>query len=200
MVKPFARAARRFRALFWLVVVLGVAPSLVSGAALSASYHASTLCAPLRPIDGAAELAARVRWERVHGWGRWGAMLAGLLVLGYGAAWAWEASIGRRARVLLMMLLAGVLLPSLGAAVWSGRSLPWRLLGPMVWLGARDQAPSVLLGRSPEEVGGPAYCADHEREARNLRLAYYAHVGAGTLALLLTLGLADFAARWRRDR
>ncbi|HZS41625.1 MAG TPA: hypothetical protein VFF06_32570 [Polyangia bacterium] len=200
MVKPIARGARSFRGLFWLVVALGVLPSLVSGAALAASYHAATLCAAARPIDGAAELAWRLRWERVHAFGRWGALVAGLLVIGYGAAWAYESRAARRARKTIVILLAGGLLPSLVVATWSGRAVPWRLLAPLTWPGARAEAPGALVGDSPEEAGGPAYCEQHPREAGDVRLAYLAHVGGGMLALLLTLGLADFAARWRRAR
>jgi hypothetical protein len=200
MVKPTARGARGFRRLFWVVVALGVSPSLVSGAALAASYRAATLCAAARPIDGAAELAWRLRWERVHAWGRWGALVAGLLVIGYGAAWAYESRVARRARGTIAIVLVGGLLPSLGAAMWSGRAVPWRRLAPLVWPGARDQAPGALVGDSPEEAGGPAWCEQHPREARDVRLVYFAHVGGGLAALLLTLGLADFAARWRRAR
>jgi hypothetical protein len=198
MVKPIR--ARRFRAAFWVVVTLGALPAAVSGVALVGRYATATLCAPMRPLEGAAELAVRLRWERVHDWGRWGAMLAGLLVVAYGSAWAFEAGLTRARRALMVGLLAGVLLPSLGAAVWTGRALPWRLFGPMVWLGDLKDAPAVLFGRSTEESGGPAWCAEHAREVGRLRAVWWAHVAAGGLALALMLALCDAAARWRGAR
>jgi hypothetical protein len=195
-----ARRARRFRVAFFAAVALGVLPAAVSGVALVSRYRLSTLCAEARPLEGAVELAARLRWERVHELGRWGAMVAGVLVLAYGAAWLLEGAAGRRARRVGMVLLVGVLLPSLAAAVWTGRAVPWRLLAPMVWLGERAQAPEVLLGRAPEEAGGPAYCAAHAREVANLRRGWIAHVASGGVALALALALAELGARWRRAR
>src|SRR2546423_8687331 len=70
------RRASRFRVAFYTVVTLGVLPEAVSGAVLLARYRWSTLCAAARPLEGVAEVAARLRWERLHDLGRWGAMVA----------------------------------------------------------------------------------------------------------------------------
>jgi hypothetical protein len=185
----------RFRIVFWLVVVLGVAPSLASGIALAPHFLPETICAPLRPIATLSEYTSMVRWERVHSFGRAGVMIAGVLVMGYAAAWAWEAGISRRWRRALVAALTLVLLPSLAAALWTGRALPWHALGPSVSLG--EEMPTVIPGRAPEEAAGPAYCLDHAAEVRHLVWAWIAHVAAGALAVALTLAFADLAARWR---
>jgi hypothetical protein len=191
-----AKRATRFRILFWIVVALGALPSLVSGFALLGTHRVDTLCAAIHPIIGVAEFAAMVRWERVHAISRGGALVAGVLVLGYAAAWAYESGLAKGRRRLLMAVLLGVLLPSLVLALYTGRALPWQALRPAISLG--DELPTILPGRSSEEAGGPAYCADHAREVNHLRIAWAAHVAAGTLAFLLTIALADLGARWRR--
>jgi hypothetical protein len=190
--------ARRFRVLFWVVVALGALPSLVSGIELSRRFRMETLCASERPTIDVDELRAMARWERLHDWGRVGAMVSGLLVVAYSVAWAFEAGVRRPVRQMVVALAAGLLLPALGVATWTGRSIPWRALEPAVSLGAAGGT----LVRAPEEVGGPAYCAEHPRQLRNLELAYLAHLGGGAAAVALSLGLCDLGARWRaaRDR
>jgi hypothetical protein len=191
-------SGRRFRVVFWLVILLGVLPELVSGFVLRKWYAIETLCAPMRPIVDVATFASMIRWQRLHDWGRLGAMVAGLLVLGYAGAWAYEAGLAKPRRRALLVVLIGVLLPSLAIALWTGRALPWQALVPGISLG--DDQPTVLPGRSSEEAGGPAYCLDHAREANRMHAAYLAHLAAGVLGLGLTLGLADLAARWRRAK
>lgn len=188
----------RFRVVFWIVVVLGVLPSLVSGIALAPHFMPETICSPLRPITTVSEYTRLVRWERVHSVGRLGALIAGVLVMGYAAAWAWEAGVSRRWRRALVAALVFVLLPSLTAALWSGRALPWHALAPAVSLG--QDMPTVVPGRAPEEAGGPAYCLDHAAEVRRLVRAWIAHVAAGALAISLTLAFADLGARWRKTK
>jgi hypothetical protein len=189
---------RRFRILFWLVVALGALPELVSGFVLRSHFSVDTLCAAMRPVVDVATFASILRWQHVHDWGRLGALVAGLLVLGYAGGWAYEAKLTRGRRRAMMALLIGVLLPSLAIALWTGRALPWQALSPGISLG--PEAPSILPGRSSEEAGGPAYCLDHAAEVNRMRLAYFAHLAAGTVGLGLTLALADFAARWRRAK
>jgi len=181
-----------------MVVVLGVVPSLVSGIALAPHFMPETICAPLRPIASISEYARLVRWERVHSVGRLGALIAGVLVMSYAAAWAWEAGVSRRRRRALVAALVLVLLPSMAAALWTGRALPWQALSPAVSLGA--EMPTVLPGRAPEETGGPGYCLDHAAEVRRLVWGWIAHVAAGALAIALTLAFADLGARWRRAK
>jgi hypothetical protein len=179
----------RFRLMFWLVVLLGTLPSAVSGFVLARSHAVDTLCASLRPMVGVADRLAQLRWERVHAWGRFGAMVAGVLVLGYAATWAYAEGTSKLRRRLTLAVLIGVLLPSLAVAIWTGRGVPWRALAPGVSLGES----TVLPGRVEEEAGGPAYCEAHPREVNNLRLARTAHFAAGWLALGLIVVMA-----WRR--
>jgi hypothetical protein len=190
--------ARRFRLLFWLVVVMGALPSLVSGFALLGTHSLETLCAAVHPTITVAELGGMLRWERVHDWGRGGALVSGVLVLGYAVAWAREAGVARGRRRVLMVVLLGLLLPSLALTMLTGRALPWGALRPAISLG--EDLPNLVAGHSSEEAGGPAYCADHPKELNRLRLAYLAHLGGGVLAFLLTIGLCDLGARWRRAR
>lgn len=192
------RGGRAFRIVFWLVVLLGVLPELVSGFVLRGWFSVDTLCAPARPVVDVAAFARLYRWQHVHDLGRFGAGVAGLLVLGYAGAWAYEAALPRARRRALMVVLLGLLLPSLAIALWTGRALPWQALSPGISLGP-DQ-PTLMTGRGDEEAGGPAYCDAHAPEVNRLRAAWIAHVAAGTLGLALTLGLADLAARWRRDK
>jgi hypothetical protein len=179
----------RFRMVFWAVVVLGVLPSLVSGIALVPHFLPETICAPLRPVASLAEYTRLMRWERVHSVGRLGALIAAVLVISYAAAWAREAGVSRRWRRALIGALLLVLLPSMAAALWTGRALPWHSLGPAVSLG--EEMPTVLP---------PASCLDHAAEVRWLARAWIAHVAAGALAIALTLAFADLGARWRRAK
>jgi hypothetical protein len=188
----------RFRLLFWCVILLGALPSLVSGIVLVPHFLPDALCAPIRPIVSAAEYARLVRWERVHSFARGGALVAGVMVMGYAAAWAWEAGVSRRRRRALVALLIFALLPALAAALWSGRALPWQSLQPAISLG--EDAPTILPGRSSEEQGGEAWCHEHAAEMRHLEWAWLAHVAGGALAIALTLAFADFGARWKRAR
>jgi hypothetical protein len=183
--------ARRFRVVFWLVVCLGVLPSLVSGVVLLGHFRVDTICALERATVGVDQLRATARWARVHEWGRVGAMVAGLCVIAYAVAAAFER---KRQRAITSVLAAGLLLPALAVAIWSARVVPWRAFEPPVSLGA----PGTM--RAPEEWGGPQYCLEHLDDVRRLRLAWWGHVGSGALALLLTLLLADSAARWRAAR
>jgi hypothetical protein len=181
----------RFRVVFWWVTWLAALPSLVSGWVLLRHFRLRTLCAAERQAVTAAELRATLAWARIHEWGRVGAMVAGLLVIAYGVAWAFER--GRR-RALMAVLCGGVLLPSLAAAMWSGRVVPWRALEPPI---------SVAAGQTiaaPPEWGGPGFCREHADELRRLEIVYGLHLGAGTLAVLLTLALAPAAASWREAR
>jgi hypothetical protein len=188
--------ARRFRIVFWVVVVLGALPEAVSGVMLTRWFRVEALCAPMRPFVDVATFQELLRWQRVHDWGRFGAMLAGLLVLGYAGAWAYEAGLSIARRRLVMALLLGVLLPFLALALWTGRAVPWPSLAPGISLATGDVR--TLPTRSSEEAGGPSWCIDHAREVGHLRLAWWSHVGAGGLALVVLLGLADLGARWRR--
>jgi hypothetical protein len=185
---------RRFRRAFWMVVGLGALPSLVSGALLLRAFSLGALCSETRPTVTPAELRAMVRWEQLHQWGRVGAAVAGLLVLAYATAWAFEA---RRARGLVTGVAVGLLLPSLAVAMFTGRAMPWRALEPSVWLGS---GPAPPLPRAAEEDAGPTWCANNPRGARNLALGYFTHVGAGILAFALTVAMADVGARWREAR
>lgn len=180
--------AKRFRLTFWLVVALGSLPSLVSGLALLAHFNIDNLCAEERTSTSVAQLRSLVRWERLHDWGRVGAMIAGLLVVAYATAWAFER---KKARALVTILAAGVLLPALAVTLWTGRATPWRALEPPVSVG-----PSQVI-RAPEAWGGPDYCLKHLEEARRLRLIVAAHVAGGLLSIALSLGLADLGSRWR---
>ena len=180
--------ARRFRLLFWLVAWLGALPSLVSGWALLGHFRLETLCAAERPAVTLGQLRDTVRWARLHQWGRVGAIVAGLLVVAWGTAWAFER---RRFRALVTALCAAVLLPALTVALWSGRATPWRALEPPIAVGESQVVPA------PAEWGGPRWCREHEDELRRLRLIYWLHAAAGTLAVLLTLALTDAASRWR---
>lgn len=182
-------SAMRFRVMFWIVVLLGTLPSALSGLVLSRSHSVDTLCASLRPMVSVSQRLGQLRWDRVHTWGRFGAMVAGVLVLGYAATWAYQEGTSKLRRRLTLAVLLGALLPALAVAVWTGRGVPWRALAPGVSLGES----TVLAGRAEEEAGGPAYCAAHPREVNNLRLARSAHFAAGWAALLLTLAMA-----WRR--
>jgi hypothetical protein len=181
-----------------MVVALGVLPELVSGFVLRRHFSVDTLCAAMRPVVDVPTFASMLRWQHVHDWGRFGALIAGLLVLGYAGGRAYEAKLAKGRRRALMVVLIGVLLPSLAIALWTGRALPWQALAPGISLG--PEAPSILPGRSSEEAGGPAYCMDHAAEVNRMRLAYLAHLSAGTLGLGLALALADFAARWRHAK
>jgi hypothetical protein len=189
----------RFRIVFWLLVLLGALPQAVSGVALVGWFRVDHLCAPSPSIIAFDTFKHLVTWQRIHDWGRWGALLAGLMILSYTAAWAYEAKLARGPRRVLMVVLLGVLLPSLALALWTGRAVPWTGLAPGVTLGG-PKAITMLPGRSPEQSGGPAWCAEHAAQVSHLRWAWMAHVIAGALAILVILALADFAARWRQAK
>jgi branched-subunit amino acid ABC-type transport system permease component len=184
--------ARRFRIVFWLVTWFGALPSLVSGLLLLGHYRIATLCAAERTSVGLDQLRSRVRLVRLHEWGRVGALVAGLLVIAYSVAWAFETPLGRRWRLLVTFFAAGVLLPSLALATWTGRVTPWHALEPPISAGE-----SAQVVTTPEEWGGRQFCLLHLGEVRRLRLVYWLHVAAGVLAVLLTLAMTDLGARWR---
>ena len=186
----------RFRVLFWLVVLFGVLPETVSGLALLSTHGVGKLCAVEHDMLPVAAFQRMIFWERLHAVGRWGALVAGALVLAYAASWAALKGLSRARRWLLGVVLVAVLLPSLTLALATGRAVPWQNLRPGVTLGDSPRT----LQRSPEEGGGPAYCREHPQEVSHLRMAWLAHVLMGLLAVGLTVGLADFGARWRAAR
>ncbi len=191
-------SASRFRLLFWLVVLLGAVPPVLSGLMLLPSRRLSTLCAESRPVIDVLTLRRLARWERVHEWGRVGATASGLLVIAYGAGWALEAEMSRPRRGLMLALLGGLLLPALIVALWTGKAIPWAALAPAVTLGrvGTAAAPPQTL----EEGGGAGYCLAHARQVEHLRVGYFVHVGAGVAAAILALALCGRAAAWRQVR
>jgi hypothetical protein len=180
--------ARRFRITFWLVVALGSLPSLVSGAVLASHFQIANLCSQERASESLSDLRTKVLWERIHSWGRAGAMIAGLLVVAYATAWAFER---KKTRAAVTFLSAALLLPALAITLWTGRVTPWRALEPPVSVGATQ------VIRAPEAWGGPDYCLKHLDEVRRMRWVVAAHIVCGLLATGLTLALADLGARWR---
>jgi hypothetical protein len=189
-----AARATRFRWIFWVVVALGALPSLVSGLVLQGSYRLANLCGGERPVIDVPALQARLRWERLHDWGRVGALVAGLLAISYGVAWAFEAPLSRGRRALIVSA-ALLLLFLLATATFSGRALPWRALEPAVSL-----APAAAGLRAAPEWGGPAWCTAHADEVARLGRLRAAHLFAGAAAVALTLALCDLGARWRAAR
>lgn len=157
----------RFRVVFWLVAGLGALPSLVSGIWLLGRFRIDHLCGPrAAELD---DLAAQLRWMRLHQMGGLGAALLALLVIGY--------ALERRQNRALVGALGVLLLALFGAAGWSSHVMPWRALSPTT-VSMQD-------------------CLQQLDEVRRLRFIYWLHAGSGLAAILLTLALTDAGARRR---